>query len=173
MIKLIIYKKIFLKILIIYIFLFSYLTYNTNAISFTCSRCNCLYNNICYSALQIREFTDNFKKIFDINYKPSPIKYICWNCVKIYDKLMCNDPEAEFLARCEYFDGFDSDGICEITGRKWNVEGYDVNGFNKRGIHVFTKTKFNPQGYDQDGRDKAGKLILKKNMYRFVGFIKD
>ena len=69
--------------------------------------------------------------------------------------------------------GFDKDGIHKDTGRKWGLDGYDVNGFNRRGIHKITGTKFNPQGYDQDGRNKTGKLILNKNMYRFVGFIKD
>ena len=95
--------------------------------------------------------------------KHSPKDFICCQCVGItttkkmpYDEL-----------------GFDKDGIHKDTGRKWGLDGYDVNGFNRRGIHKITGTKFNPQGYDQDGRNKTGKLILNKNMYRFVGFIKD
>ena len=92
-----------------------------------------------------------------------------WNCVTIMDKVKCCDE----VSGQYYFDGFNSEGINDITKSKWGPDGLDVNGFNKEGIHIFTKTKFNPQGYDQDGRDKTGKLILKKDMYRFVDFIKD
>ena len=95
--------------------------------------------------------------------KHSPKDFICCQCVGITTTKKM--PYDEF--------GFDKDGIHKDTCRKWGLDGYDVNGFNRRGIHKITGTKFNPQGYDQDGRNKTGKLILNKNMYRFVGFIKD
>ena len=95
--------------------------------------------------------------------KHTPQDFICCQCVGIKVK--------EKKHYDEY--GFDKDGVNKDTGRKWGLDGYDVNGFNKRGIHKITGTKFDPEGYDQEGRDKTGKLILKKNMYRFVGIIKD
>ena len=95
--------------------------------------------------------------------KLSPKDFICCKCVGITDTKKKSYDEL----------GFDKYGIHKDTGRKWGLDGYDVNGFNKRGIHKVTRTKFNPQGYDQDGRNKAGNLILNKNMYRFIGFIKD
>ena len=51
---------------------------------------------------------------------------------------------------------FDTNGIHEITGTKYDTRGYDMYGYNAKGIHMDTGTPYNIYGYDRNGFNKEG-----------------
>ncbi len=88
------------------------------------------------------------------------------------------DQSALFLIASDYncndafepLDTFDENGIHQITGTKFNENGFDKDGnnedgFNVNGIHQVTGTKFNENGFDKDGYNEDG--------FNELGFGKD
>ena len=77
------------------------------------------------------------------------------------------DQSALFLIASDYncndafepLDTFDENGIHQITGTKFNENGFDKDGnnedgFNVNGIHQVTGTKYNEDGKDDQGVSK-------------------